>query len=88
VLCYEHHVEMKIGRARLELRDGSVETPLYDMRAPCTALSRVFLPRASWPAIRDKLQFPAGNLPWLPKGFGPELPIWPLASFEVFMLEW
>jgi hypothetical protein len=29
VLCYEHHVEMKIGRAQLELRDESAETTLY-----------------------------------------------------------
>jgi len=27
VLCYEHHVEMKIGRAQLELRDESAERP-------------------------------------------------------------
>ncbi len=29
MLCYEHHVEMKIGRAQLELRDESAETTLY-----------------------------------------------------------
>ena len=34
MLCYEHHVEMKISRARLELRDGSAETPLYACQEP------------------------------------------------------
>src|SRR6267378_6494688 len=34
VLCYEHHVEMKIGRAELELRDESAETPLYGCQEP------------------------------------------------------
>ena len=34
VLCYEHHVEMKIGRARPELRDESAETPLYACQEP------------------------------------------------------
>jgi len=34
VLCYEHHVEMKIGRAQLELRDEPVETPLYTCQEP------------------------------------------------------
>ena len=34
MLCYEHHVEMKIGRARPELRDESAETPLYVCREP------------------------------------------------------
>jgi len=34
VLCYEHHVEMKIGRTQLELRDESAETPLYACQVP------------------------------------------------------
>ena len=34
MLCYEHHVEMKKGRARLELRDESAETPLYACQEP------------------------------------------------------
>ena len=34
MLCYEHHVEMKIGRAQLELRDESAERPLYACQEP------------------------------------------------------
>ncbi len=41
MLCYEHHVEMKIGRARLELSDESAETPLYACQEPVRKVARV-----------------------------------------------
>ena len=29
MLCYEHHVEMKIGRTQVEIHNELAETPLY-----------------------------------------------------------
>jgi len=64
------------------------ENSLGCRSAPYAALPKVLPPRPTWLAIGDKLQFPVGNLGRLPKGSGPEFPIWPLDSFEVSMPQW
>jgi hypothetical protein len=79
---------MGSGPSRVGIEELRAWNSLGRRSAPYVALPKVFLPRPTWPAIGDKLQFPAGNLRRLPKGSGPEFPIWPLASFEVSMPEW